>query len=83
MALVTDRSRFILPQVYFGASHAHIAELKLESGTVSAQIEQWSRMETFVKVSEYKPQENKLKLTNGKEFTYKALVLAPGFDHRA
>lgn len=83
MALVTDRSRFILPQVYFGASHAHIAELKLESGTVSAQIEQWSRMETFTKVAEYRPKENKLKLTNGKEFTYKALVLAPGFDHRS
>lgn len=36
MALVTDRSRYILPQSYFGVSHGHIAELKLESGTVSA-----------------------------------------------
>ena len=36
MAIVTDRSRFILPQSYFGVSHGHIAELKLESGTVSA-----------------------------------------------
>jgi len=36
MALITDRSRFILPQSYFGVSHGHIAELKLESGTVSA-----------------------------------------------
>lgn len=40
-------------------------------------------METFVKVTEYKPKENKLKLSNGKEFTYKALVLAPGFDHKS
>lgn len=39
MALVTDKSRFILPQSYFGVSHGHIAELKLESGTVSAQVE--------------------------------------------
>lgn len=30
---------------------------------------------------EYKPNENKLKLSNGKEFTYKALVLATGFNH--
>lgn len=36
MALITDRSRYILPEVYFGVSHGHIAELKLESGTVSA-----------------------------------------------
>ena len=39
MALVTEKSRFILPQSYFGVSHGHIAELKLESGTVSAQVE--------------------------------------------
>ena len=39
MALVTEQSRFILPQSYFGVSHGHIAELKLESGTVSAQVE--------------------------------------------
>jgi hypothetical protein len=83
MALVTDKSRFILPQTYFGVSHGHIADLKLESGTVSAQIEPWSRTETFVKVTEYKPRENKLKLSNGKELTYKALVLAPGFHHKA
>jgi len=36
MALITDRSRYILPEAYFGVSHGHIAELKLESGTVSA-----------------------------------------------
>ena len=30
MAIITDRSRFILPQSYFGVSHGHIAELKLE-----------------------------------------------------
>ena len=83
MALVTDRSRYILPQSYFGVSHGHIAELKLESGTVSAQIEQWSRTDTFVRVSEYLPEQNKLRLSNGREYTYKALVLAPGFDHSA
>lgn len=81
MALVSDKSRFILPEAYFGVSHGHLAHLKLESGTVSAQIEPWSRQETQQKVVEYKPNENKLKLSNGKEFTYKALVLATGFDH--
>jgi hypothetical protein len=51
MALVTDKSRFINPQAYFGVSHGHIADLKLESGTVSSQIEQWSRTDTFAKVT--------------------------------
>jgi sulfide:quinone oxidoreductase len=83
MAIVTDRSRFILPQAYFQVSHGHLPELKLESGTVSAQIAQWSRMETFTKVTEYKPNENKIKLSNGKEFTYKALVVATGFEHKS
>lgn len=81
MAIVTPQSKFILPEVYFGVCHGHIADLKLESGTVSAQISPWSRSETYVKVNEYKPNENKVKLSNGKELSYKALVLAPGFDH--
>jgi NADH dehydrogenase FAD-containing subunit len=81
MALVTDRSRFIIPQCYFGVSHGHIAGLKLESGTVSAQIEPWSRMDTFTKVSEFLPNENKIRLSNGREYTYKALVMSTGFNH--
>lgn len=56
MALVTDRSRYILPQTYFGVSHGHLAELKLESGTVSAQVQPWSRTDTFVKVAQYMPE---------------------------
>ena len=83
MALVTDKSRYILPEAYFGVSHGHLPELKLESGTVSAQVEPWSRCETFQKVVEYKPHENKVKLSNGKEFSYKALVLATGFNHQS
>lgn len=36
MAIVTDKSRYVLPEAYFAISHGHIPELKLESGTVSA-----------------------------------------------
>jgi hypothetical protein len=36
MALISDKSRFILPEAYFPVSHGHIPELKLESSTVSA-----------------------------------------------
>jgi len=36
MGLISDRSRYILPEVYFAVSHGHLPELKLESATVSA-----------------------------------------------
>lgn len=29
------------------------------------------------------PSENKVKLSNGKEYTYKALVVTAGFDHKS
>jgi len=32
-------------------------------------------------VTEFKPEENKVLLSNGREYTYKALVLTPGFNH--
>lgn len=83
MALISDKSRFVLPEIYFPVSHGHIAELKLESATVSAQVEQWSRTDTFAKVTQFLPNENKVKLSNGREYTYKALVVATGFDHKA
>ena len=82
MALVCDQQRFIIPEAYFGCSHGHLPILKLQSGTVSAQVENWSKIDTNTKVTEYMPNENKLKLSNGKEYTYKALVFAPGFDHK-
>jgi hypothetical protein len=56
MALITDKSRYILPQSYFGVSHGHLTELKLESGTVSAQIAPWSRTDTQAKVTKFLPE---------------------------
>jgi sulfide:quinone oxidoreductase len=82
-AIVTDQSKFVLPENYFTCSHEHVAPLKLESSTVSAQVEPWSRCNIGVKVTEYKPTENKLVLSTGQEYTYKSLVLAPGFDHKS
>lgn len=32
-------------------------------------------------MTQYKPNENKVVLSNGREYTYKALVIAPGFEH--
>ena len=70
-----------MPDAYFGCSHGHTSPLKLESGTVSGQCEPWSKIDVGVTVTKYTPSENKLTLSNGKEYTYKALVLSPGFDH--
>ena len=57
--------------------------MKLESGTVSAQVDQWSKADTNVKVTKFMPNENKVQLSNGKEYTYKALVVNTGFDHKS
>ncbi len=81
MAVISEQTKYVMPQAYFGVAHGHIPSLKLESGTVSSQVDAWSRTEVGVRVTKYMPNENKLQLSNGKEFTYKALVLAPGFDH--
>jgi len=51
MAIVTDQSKFVLPENYFTCSHEHIAPLKLESATVSAQVEPWSRLNVGVRVT--------------------------------
>ncbi len=83
MALITPTSRFIIPEAYFGCSHGHIAELKLESGTVSAQVEPWSKIDVNVTATKFRPNENKLETSTGREYTYKSLVVATGFDHKS
>lgn len=83
MAIVAEQSKFVLPENYFTCTHEHIPPLKLESSTVSAQVEPWSRLNVGTRVTEYKPHENKLVLSNGQEYTYKALVVAPGFEHKS
>jgi hypothetical protein len=81
MALVSAAGKFVLPDAYFGVSHGHLSDLKLETGTISAQVDPWSRTDVGAKVIEYKPTENKVVLSNGREYTYKALVIAPGLNH--
>jgi hypothetical protein len=43
IALVSGQGKFVLPDAYFGCTHGHIPPLKLESGSVSGQVEPWSR----------------------------------------
>lgn len=81
MALISAQGKFVLPDAYLACSHGHVPPLQLESSSVSGQVSDWTRVEQNVRVTKYSPHENKLTLSNGKEFTYKALVLAPGFNH--
>lgn len=82
LAIISDNNKFIQPQAYFGVCGGILPELKVESGSLSAQIETWSKIEAHVKVTKIDPLANTLDISNGKQFTYKALVLAPGFEHK-
>jgi len=81
MAIITDRSKFVCPELYFLCSHAAIKPLKLESGSVASQVDASSRVDTNIRAVKIDPAKNKLVLSNGNEYTYKALVIAPGFHH--
>ena len=58
MALVAPSKKFVMPHAYFGCSHGHLSELALESGTVSAQVDPWSRTDVEQRVVKYMPDEN-------------------------
>lgn len=81
MALVAGQGKAIMPTAYFGVCHGHIDGQKLESSACSSQVDPWSRLDVGAKVVQYKPHENKVVLSNGREYTYKALVIAPGLHH--
>jgi hypothetical protein len=61
--------------------HSGLSSDQAESANIFGQIEKWSKIDAPARVDAYKPSENKVVLSNGKEYTYKALVLSPGFDH--
>jgi hypothetical protein len=44
-------------------------------------VDSWSKIEGNTRVTKVNPTKNTVELSNGKTFTYKTLVLAPGFDH--
>ena len=81
MAVVSPEGKYIIPQSYLPVSHALVPELKLTGSSVNGQVEGWSRVDVGARVASFQPNENRLVLNNGREYTYKALVLAPGFDH--
>ena len=81
MAIITDQSKYIAPELYFFCSHDAIKSLKLETASVASQVDASSRVDSNVRATKIDPENNKIKTSNGKEYTYKALVYAPGFNH--
>lgn len=81
MAVISEQSVYVCPQVYFSCIHGHIKDQKLMSDAVAAQVDNWSKTEIGARLTSVDPNANSLKLSNGKTFNYKSLVLAPGFNH--
>jgi len=80
MAVISAQVKYVQPQMYFATTYGHLPELQLMSGTVSSQVDNWSRLDVGARVETYDPSNNKLTLDNGREYSYKALVLAPGLE---
>jgi len=81
MALITKEPKFVHPQAYFGVCHGHLPPLKLMSSTPGGMVDSWTKIDTETSVTRVHADKNQLELSNGKTYTYKALVLAPGFEH--
>lgn len=62
IAMVSKDSVWVQPQSYFGILHQHIKELKMETGTLSAMIDTWSKIEVGNPVTALDPNANKLTL---------------------
>jgi sulfide:quinone oxidoreductase len=82
MAIITDQSKFVCPELYFLCSHSAIKPLKLESGSVASQVDPSSRADANTRCIKIEPEHNRIHLANGKQYTYEALVYAPGFHHK-
>lgn len=81
MAVISPHNKFVQPQLYFAVTHGHVEKLKIDSGSVNSQIDNWSKTEIGVHATKVDPQNNTIELSNKKVFNYKALVLAPGMNH--
>merc|ERR1712166_1482358 len=81
IAFISEQNKFIEPTNYFPIVHGHQNDQKAESYTIQAVIDKWSKLEISNPVTSINAEGNSLTLENGKEFTYKSLVMAPGLNH--
>merc|ERR1712160_138108 len=81
IAFISEQNKFIEPTNYFPIVHGHQNDQEAESYTIQAVIDKWSKLEIGNPVTSISAEGNSLTLENGKEFTYKSLVMAPGLNH--
>jgi len=81
IAFISEQNKFIEPTNYFPILHGHQNEQKAESYTIQAVIDNWSKLEVQNPVTKINADANSVSLENGKEFTYKSLIMAPGMNH--
>ena len=55
IGIVSKDTVWVQPQAYFGILHQHIKALKMETGTLSAMIDTWSRVEGNTTVTNLDP----------------------------
>lgn len=79
--MVSNGELYVNPSCYMPAVLGILAFRQLEGEPVPGQIAQWSMCEANTSVTALNPTQNTMTLSNGKEFSYKALVLGTGFDH--
>lgn len=80
VALITDKGKYLNAELYHMVSFAAIKILSYETDSVSAQVDASSKIQ-ITKATQIKPDENKIVLQNGKEYTYRSLVLQTGLNH--
>jgi NADH dehydrogenase FAD-containing subunit len=80
MAFVSPHPKYPLPTGYMPCTSKHTPLYKYVSESKTQYVDKWSRLEN-TSVEAVSTEKKEVKLANGKTFTYKALVLAPGFKH--
>lgn len=79
MGIVSKEGMYLIPQAYFNVLHEHKPMLSLESSPIANLVEPWSMINNNM-VTKLDPHANKVTLDDGRELSYKALVMAPGLD---
>lgn len=79
MGIIANDTIYLIPQVYFNVTHEHKKMLALESASLVNMVDPWS-MVNINTVTNLDPKANNVTLNDGRKLSYKALVLAPGFD---
>ena len=81
MGVICNDQIFVIPQAYFSVINEHKKPLNLESSSMAQLVDPWSTINQS-SVTKLNPRDSKVTLADGKELSYKALVLAPGLDSK-